>query len=89
MRFAILMAATVVILCTAGRGLFDAASTIHSQPAATTDTPSHANDGPYRRSSNKYWVHKRDDLDFSDPSIMDERRNPYVLDEHKSYSRRH
>ena len=87
MRFAVLMSAMAVILGTAGCGPFATAFYMNSR-SATADTPSHANDGPYRKTSNKYWVHKRDDLGLSKPSIMDEQRNPYVIDERKSYSRR-
>ncbi len=67
MRSAILMAATVLILCTAGCGPFATAFDMNSRTTETeTDTPSHTNDGPYRRTSNKYWVHRRDDLGLSE-----------------------
>ena len=88
MRSAILMAAMAVMLGTAGCGPFATAFHV-SSGAAAADTPSHTNDGPYRRTSNKYWVHKRDDLGLSGSSIMDKQRNSYVIDKHKSHSRRH
>lgn len=89
MRFAIVMVATVLILGTFGRTLFEAAFVMEVEPIATTDTPSHFNDGPYRRTSSKHWVHKRDDSEFSYSNIMDGQRNPYVIDSTKSYPHQH
>lgn len=51
-----------------------------SEPECQATGAVHCDDGPYRRRSNKYWVHQRDG--YGDPyyNIMHKARNPYVRD---------
>lgn len=83
------MVFAVLILGTFGRVLFEAAFVIETEPSVTTATPTHFDDGPYRRRSSKLWVHQREDAGTSDHSILDPQRNPYVIDSTNSYPHSH